>query len=142
MTPTFFSTVEGLFEAYMLSDFPAVPFFFSNADAPADDQMTYVIFHVMTSEDVFPINIGLTSKSRNVGVVQADVYSPKNIGAGLARTIAYSIGNSLKRRDIASGVEGLIVFKDPAVVDRGEMRGKHKQEMRCPYRYDFEDYPQ
>lgn len=140
MTPTFNSKVEELFIAYMDSEQPTIPYYFTNSDVPEDVDM-YVVLHILSSEDVVQSHLGRGAKSRNVGVVQADVYAPKGEGGGPSNTLAHQIGKFFKRRDANAGVEGLITFKDPAVQTRGLVRGRYKEQMRIPYRYDFSDYP-
>lgn len=140
MTPTFLSTIESYFSSYMQTQHPGVPFYFANSDVPEDLQI-YVVFHVLVSEDVLPINLGISAKSRNVGLVQVDVYAPKGNGAGTANSLAYSIGQAFKRVSLPAATEGLITFKDPSVQSRGIVRGRYKEQLRVPYRYDFTDYP-
>lgn len=139
MTPAFLSTVEELFTVYMTANHPTVPFYFTNSAVP-EELGTYAVLHVLASEDVLPINVGINAKSRNVGVIQVDVYTPKETGGGVGNTLAYQIGRLFKRQNVNVGTEGHIVFKDSAVQDRGEVRGRHKEQMRCPYRYDFQDF--
>lgn len=137
MTPEFKTSVEELFQ----TEFPTaydVPIVFSNAPIP-DSVPSYVALHIMASDDTDPINIGIKSKSRNVGVIQVDVYTPKDTGSGLAIRMAYAAGKVFKRKNVIVGAEGLIVYKDPSIQDRGEVRGRHKHMMRVPYRYDFKD---
>lgn len=141
MTPMFMSEVEGLFSAYMSTEHPGVPFYFENSKVPTDLEI-YAVLHVLPSEDVLPINLGITSKSRNVGLVQVDVYGPKDVGAGATNTLAYQIGRMFKRRQLTVTADnGHCVFKDPSVQSRGLVRGRHKEQMRVPYRYDFSDHP-
>ena len=140
MTPEFIAFCETRFETEFALLYPAVPRMYSNVPVP-DTVDTYVCFHIMASEDTMPINLGLTAKSRNVGLIQVDVFTPKDQGAGEAYRMAYDAGNIFKRRDLAVGTEGLVVYKDPTIMDRGEVRGRHKHMMRIPYRYDFKDFP-
>jgi len=137
MTPDFASYVETLWEAFMLSDYPAVPIYFDNADAPENTVETYAVIHIMASEDVMPINTGINAKSRNVGVIQVDVFSPVDIGPGVAHGIANECGLLFKRRVAAVTNEGTVTFKDHSATSRGQMAGKFKYMMRVPYRYDF-----
>jgi len=140
MTPTFLSTVEELFTVYMTTNQAGTPFYFTNSDVPEDLEM-YAVLHVLASEDVLPINLGVNAKSRNVGLVQIDVYAPKGEGGGPSNTLAYEIGKAFKRLVTPAATEGTITFKDPSVQGRGEVRGRHKEQLRVPYRYDFSDYP-
>jgi len=140
MTPNFLSAVEEFFDLYMQAEHPGVSYFFDNSKATTE-QGPYAVIHVLPSEDVLPINLGITAKSRNVGLVQVDVYGPSDQGAGPVNTLAYQIGRAFKRLQLTvSADNGHCVFKDPAVQARGEMRGLHKEQMRVPYRYDFQDY--
>lgn len=139
MTPTFIRFTEKRFQDLFSAAYPSVPIFFSNVPVP-DTVTSYVGMHVLASEDTMPINVGHEAKSRNVGLIQVDVYTPKDTGAGLAYTMAYAAGMIFKRQDLLVGSEGNVVFKDPSIQDRGEVRGKHKHMMRVPYRYDFKDF--
>lgn len=139
MTPNFIRFVESRFQTEFSALYPAVPMFFSNVPVP-ETMDTFVCLHIMASEDTMPINIGHEAKSRNVGLIQVDVFTPKDQGAGEAYEIAYASGNIFKRRSLSVGAEGLVVFKDSSIQDRGEMRGRHKHMMRVPYRYDFADF--
>lgn len=140
MTPTFLSEVEALFSNYMTANQAAIPFYFENSKVPTDLDI-YAVLHILPSEDVLPINVGINAKSRNVGLIQVDVYGPKDTGAGATQTLAYQIGKAFKRVNLLVATEGHAVFKDPSVQSRGEVRGRHKEQMRVPYRYDFKDYP-
>lgn len=138
MTPTFLSGVETYFSTYMQANHAGINFYFENSAVP-EDLDTYAVLHILPSEDVLPINLGISSKSRNVGLIQVDVYTPKDTGAGVGNSLAAAIGRSFKRKTMNMGTEGFAVFKDPSVQSRGNVRGRHKEQMRCPYRYDFED---
>ncbi|MEE9310996.1 MAG: phage tail terminator-like protein, partial [Planctomycetota bacterium] len=136
MTPTFLSEVEALFSNYMVANQAAIPFYFENSKVPIDLDI-YAVLHILPSEDVLPINVGINAKSRNVGLIQVDVYGPKDTGAVATQTLAYQIGKAFKRVNLLVATEGHAVFKDPSVQSRGEVRGRHKEQMRVPYRYDF-----
>ena len=141
MTPNFLSAIEEFFVNYMTANHPGVPYFFDNSKA-TKEQAIHAVLHVLPSEDVIPINLGITSKSRNVGLIQVDVYGPKDEGSGPTNTLAYQIGRAFKRQQLTIVSEdGHCVLKDHSVQSRGEVRGKHKEQMRIPYRYDFKDYP-
>jgi hypothetical protein len=138
MTPTFFSYVEARFQAFMSAEYPTMKLYYANP--PLAEQVgEYAVIHILASEDVLPTNLGIESKSRNVGIVQVDVYTPKDTGAGEGQAIAYYASRIFKRQVLSVDREGVVTFKDPSVMDRGEVHGKHKEQMRCPYRYDFKD---
>ena len=139
MTPNFIRYTESRFNTEFVALYPNVPIFFSNVPVP-NTVDTFVSFHIMASEDTLPINVGQEAKSRNVGLVQVDVFAPKDQGAGEAYEIAYACGHIFKRQSWIIGSEGLAVFKDFSIQDRGEVRGRHKHMMRIPYRYDFSDF--
>lgn len=139
MTPLFASYVETLWQAGMTADHPTIPIFFDNADAPENDVTQYAVLHIMASEDTMPINLGISSKSRNVGVIQVDSFSPIDIGPGPAQLIAVYAGQLFKRRVATVANEGTVTFKDYSAVSRGQIGGKFKYMMRIPYRYDFEE---
>lgn len=138
MTPEFIQYVETKFQAEFSVLYPNVPIMYSNVPVP-DTVDTFVCIHVMASEDTIPINVGIKAKSRNVGLIQVDVFTPKDQGAGEAYKMAYASGGIFKRVDANVASEGHAVFKDPTIQDRGEVRGRHKHMMRVPYRYDFTD---
>lgn len=140
MTPEFIRFVETRFQTEFPLVHPGIPMLFSNVPV-AKTVDTFVCLHVLASEDTMPINLGRLAKSRNVGLIQVDVFTPKDQGAGEAYQMAYDAGMIFKRQDLNVGSEGLVVFKDPAIQDRGEVRGRHKHMMRVPYRYDFQDMP-
>lgn len=136
MTPLMIADAETFFINSMTSEYPTMQLIFANDDPP-DTQAIYSCIHVMASEDVIPINLGITSKSRNVGVVQVDVFAPPDVGAGAARERAFYIAGQFKRRVANVGVEGTVTYKDPSIVSRGQVSGRYKYMMRIPYRYDF-----
>lgn len=137
MTPLFCSYVETLWRDGMLADYSSVPVYFDNSDAPDSDNITYAVINIMASEDTMPINFGVGAKSRNVGVIQVDAFSPVDIGPGEAHDIAVYAGKLFKRRVAAVASEGTVTFKDYSTVSRGQFKGKFKYTMRIPYRYDF-----
>ena len=137
MTPLFSSYVEELWKLAMEADYPAVPIFFENADAPENDSTVYAVIHIMASEETMPINTGINAKSRNVGVIQVDAFSPVDVGPGTAQNIAVYAGRLFKRQVSAVANEGTVTFKDYSAVSRGQIGGKFKYMMRIPYRYDF-----
>lgn len=137
MTPLFSSYVEGLWQAGMQTDYPAIPIYFDNSDAPENANEQYAVIHIMASEDTMPINLGINAKSRNVGVIQVDSFTPVDIGPGPAQEIARYAGLLFKRRVAPVATEGTVTFKDYSVTSRGQMAGKFKYMMRIPYRYDF-----
>lgn len=138
MTPELKADLETLFTAQMTILYPGMPLLFSNVPVP-DTVDVYAVMHVLASEEAFPINLGIESKTRNVGLIQVDVFTPKDQGSGEAHRIAYAAGNIFKRQVRNILTEGTVTLKDPSVTDRGEVRGRHKQMMRIPYRYDFKD---
>jgi hypothetical protein len=139
MTPAFIQFCETRFQTEFSLLNPQMPILYSNVPVP-DTVDAFVCLHVMASEDTMPINIGHEAKSRNVGLIQVDVFTPKDEGAGEAYNMAYQAGMIFKRQDLSVGGEGLVVFKDPSIQDRGQVRGRHKHQMRVPYRYDFKDF--
>jgi hypothetical protein len=139
MTPAFIRHVEGYFNSEFSGLYPSIPIVFPNMAVP-DTSGNFVEFNILASEDTMPINLGHEAKSRNVGLIQVDVFTPKDTGAGDGYLIAYACGNVFKRQTLSVGAEGLVVFKDPSIQDRGQVRGRHKYMMRVPYRYDFEDF--
>lgn len=139
MTPLFCSHVETLWQAGMANDHPTVPIYFDNTDAPSNDNTQYAVIHIVASEDTFPINLGITAKSRNVGLIQVDSFAPVDVGPGAAQEIAVYAGKLFKRRVDSVGNEGQVTFKDYSTMSSGQVGGKFKYVMRIPYRYDFEE---
>lgn len=136
MTPTMISACESFAINVMQTHFPNIPVFMTGQAVPSTVS-TYVRFWVMPSSDVFQVSITDTSKSRNVGVLQADVYGPKDQGAGPTGDIAFRLAQEFFRAPIEAGSEGWVVLKDSSVVDRGDLAEDHVQQMKVPYRYDF-----
>lgn len=136
MTPAMISACERHILTEMATALPSIPVIMSGQAVPADASV-YVRFWVIPSEDVMPIALGGEVNSRNVGLVQASVYGPKDRGAGETGDIAHTTRQMFHRYPLQVGSEGLVVFKDAGVKDMGDMEEEHMQIMRCPYRYDF-----
>lgn len=138
MTPQFISYVESRTINALGTSYPGMQVQVSNMTV-TETGATFVAVHVLASDDVTPINLGIESKSRNVGIIQIDVYTPKDMGAGEGGTIGKVCAGLFKRITVSVWTEGQATFKDPVILDRGTVRGMHKTEMRVPYRYDFTD---
>ncbi len=135
MTPKFIAAVEAHFITQMTANFADIPLFFENIPDP-DTVDIYAVLHVIAG-DTFPTGIVRDSRSRNVGIIQIDVYAPKDQGAGEGRGVAFEAGNYFRRLRITVAGEGGAVFKEPSVSGRGTVRGRHKQMVTIPYYYDF-----
>lgn len=135
MTPAMVSDAQVLFTAQLQALYPSMPIFFSNTDVN-DQTGYYAVFHVLTG-DTSPINLGISAKSRNVGLIQIDVVGPLDKGRGEAFTRAFALGKIFRRKVRSITTEGQVTYKDPSVTDAGEVRGKHMEMVRIPYRYDF-----
>jgi hypothetical protein len=135
MTDDFISYCETRFRDYIRAEYPRMEILFSNLDAPSDE--TFVVLHVMVSDLVIPLSLGKAADSRNVGFLQIDIYTKKNIGTGLSRRIAKYAATIFQRHNAIITTEGNATFKDCAIMDRGEVRGRHKREIRVAYSYDF-----
>lgn len=138
MTPNFIQAIEGKFVTDYAVLRPSAQVWFENAPVPAHAPVQ-VFLHVLASEDVLAINIGNKSKSRNVGLIQVDVFVPKDEGSGRAYNYAYDAGRVFKRQVITVHGEGKITLRDPGITSRGDVNGKFSYMMRVPYRYDFTD---
>lgn len=137
MTPEMIAACETLAIAAMADANPRVTVYFSNQAIPPDAQ-TYARFWVIPSDEVFPVGMGLDARSRNVGLVQIDVYGPKDVGAGGTRAIADEMKKHFHRKQLPVGTQGAVVFKDAASKDMGTEGEEHRYLVRIPYRYDFE----
>lgn len=137
MTPDFIAKIETHFAVTMAAEYGAsLPLFFSNAPVPKTME-SFAVIHVVSSDIVLPINLGIHAKNRNVGLIQIDVYTPKDTGAGDGRRIAAFAGKQFQRRNMIVQGEGNIVLKEVVLRDRGEVRGRHKQQADINYEYDF-----
>lgn len=136
MTPNMISACEAHILNTMLSAYPNVPVFMSGQAVPANESI-YVRFWVIPSDETLPLALGGEANSRNVGIVQADVYGPKDRGAGETGDIAFEISKNFHRHPLEVLGEGWVVFKDSSVRDMGDAEEEHRQMMRVPYRYDF-----
>jgi hypothetical protein len=137
MTPAMITACENAaLNALSASSHRRTPMFMSGQAVPAATSI-YVRFWVLPSPEVFQVGLGVDARSRNVGVLQADVYGPKDRGAGETGDIAFALAKAFTRLDIEAEAEGWVVCKDAGVQDLGDMDEEHKQMMRVPYRYDF-----
>lgn len=135
MTPLMISDAEALFTTQMAAQSSGTPLKFSNTPIP-DTQGVYAELFVIPGE-TFPINLGITAKSRNVGMIQVSVVGPKDQGAGATGAVAQIAGRIFRRKTRAVGTEGQVVYKDPSYMDMGIVNGKHMYVAKIPYRYDF-----
>ena len=135
MTDAFISYIENRFFTIMSAEHPEVELMFSNMDLPESD--TFSELRVLASEDTRPVAVGIEARSRNVGLVQIDIFTPKDIGAGRGRRLAKFAASMFHRHNRQIADEGYATFRDAAIVDKGEARGRNKHQVRIPYRYDF-----
>jgi Bacteriophage related domain of unknown function len=138
MTPKMISAAEAHALAVIGAQYPDIPVIMSGQAVPAKKHV-YIRFWVIPSEEVIPTGLGIGAKSRNVGIVQADVYGPKDKGSGETGDIAHFIGKQFKRLPVEVPNEGWIVFKDAGVRDMGSAGEEYRQCVRVPYRYDFSE---
>lgn len=135
MTPLMVSDAQQLFMTRLNVLYPGMPIFFENTDLK-DQTGYYAVLHVLAG-DTLPINLGITAKSRNVGLIQIDIVGPLDKGRGEAFRRAHDAGRIFRRQVRTIDVEGQVTYKDPSVTSVGEVRGKHMEMARIPYRYDF-----
>jgi hypothetical protein len=138
MTPAMISACERLVGEDV--DGIVVPVFFKGQEVPANVS-SYVRFFVLPSEDTVPIGIGETAKSRNIGIVQANVYGPRSKGGGPTHRIATVIWKALSRLQMEVLGEGAIFFKEGSVLDMDITGEEYLHITRVPYRYDFRINP-
>lgn len=136
MTPKMIGTVEAVLIAYLQANHPTTSLLMSGQSVPNRSSL-YVKFFVIAASDTMPIGLGLTAKSRNVGVIQIDVRGPTDKGAGPTGDLAWELSKFFARKEITVASEGLVTLKEPSVVDMGERGEEHWQVGRVPYRYDF-----
>lgn len=136
MTPLMISDAETHFTARMLAQYPTMPIMFANQQIPNTTGL-YAALYVIAG-DTFPINLGITAKSRNVGEIQMHVMGPKDRGAGETGDVALYMGRIFRRQVRVIGLEGQVTYKDPSYMDAGVVRGKQTYIARIPYRYDFQ----
>jgi hypothetical protein len=129
------SDAQQLFVQRMNVLYPGMPLFFENVDMK-DETGYYAVFHVIAG-DTLPINLGITAKSRNVGIIQIDIIGPVDVGRGEAFNRAFQAGKIFRRQVRTIGGEGQVTYKDPSGTNVGQVRGKHMEMTRIPYRYDF-----
>jgi len=136
MTPEMIATCERHAVDVMAAAFPAVPVYRSGEAIPKEVSV-YVLFYVVPSDEVFKTGISENSKSRNVGLLQANVRGPKDQGAGYVGDIAMALARGFQRFPIEVGSEGWCVCREAATKDMGDDEEEHEYMMRVPYRYDF-----
>lgn len=132
MTPNMITACEQL----IMSEITDVPVYMSGQPRKTNVPV-YVNFYVVSSDEAQPTSLGLTARSRNVGILQATVVGPKDRGAGETGDIANSIRLLLHRRPIEVPGEGWVICKDATVVDKGTMGEEHIQIVKVPYRFDI-----
>lgn len=135
MTPLMISDAETLFTSQMNSAYPTMELLFDGAPVP-NTQDIYAAMYVIPGES-FPINLGITAKSRNVGEVMIKIVGPKDKGAGATGNIAQYAGRIFRRKVRTIVPEGQVTYKDPALKSMGEMNGKQVYVATIPYRYDY-----
>lgn len=132
MTPNMISACEQL----ILAEVTDVPVYMSGQPRKANVPV-YVNFYVLSSDEAVPVALGISARSRNVGILQATVVGPKDRGAGETSQIAKSIRDLLHRRPIEVPGEGWVICKDATAVDRGTVGEEHIQIVKVPYRFDI-----
>lgn len=138
MTPEFEEFCQKRFRDAVAIELGAgFPYYFSNVPV-SENIERYAVMHVLASEDALPINLGRKAKARNVGVIQIDVYTPKDTGNREGKEMAWKLAKHFRRLELPVDTEGSVTFRDPTVQDRGEVRNRHKEMVSAPYRYDFD----
>lgn len=137
MTPDFVAAIETRFRDGMVAEYGSdFPLYYSNVPVPEGVE-DFAVVHVINDNETRPINLGGEAKSRVVGIVQIDVFTPKDTGAGKGKRIAQVAGRIFHRQKFHVTSEGHVTMGDLYIEDRGEVRGRHKEMCSIPYRYDF-----
>ena len=137
MTPNMLSAVESFAISEMAAQYPDIPVLPSGVAVPRSASI-YVRIWVISSDETVQVAFGNTARSRNVGIVQCDVYGPKDKGAGPTGAVAQYLAKKLTRwtTDVVED-QGYLTLKDASVVDMGDDAEEHRQTVRVGYRYDF-----
>ena len=137
MTPIMIGTIESVVIDYLNTAHPDYPVYMSGETIPSA-QTKYCRFWVIPSNETFPVGMGVTAKSRNVGIVQLDVIGLADIGAGETSNVASSFVKFFSRESYAIPSEdGYLTLKDGVVMDSGKVGESHRGVARIGYRYDF-----
>lgn len=137
MTPKFKSAVERRFTTVASDAYSDLLLLYPNRELPEGVE-TFAAIHIIASEETLPIGLGATARSRNVGVIQIDVFGPVNRGVGDLDDITMALTRGFHRLTLEVPGEGWAVFREGGVpLDRGEVQGRYKYVGTVPYRYDF-----
>lgn len=105
------------------------------------EPMIYGRFDVVPSDETVPVGLGITAKSRNVGLLQLKVYGPKNNGMGVMEDIARDMRKIMHRKDFRVGTEGKLTLKDSNQITMDQVSGEEVYVIvRVPYVYDFMEF--
>ncbi len=135
MTNAFQAFVEGRLFTLLGTAYPGLDI--RAAGQEPSQAATAVVVQVLASDESYPTHLGRAAKSRNVGIVQVDVYFPPDQGDGPGTALAEDAAALFTRLDAPVAGEGRVRFKDGTVSPRGEMNGKRKVRARIPYEYDY-----
>lgn len=136
MTPKMTTAVETRILSLMTTGFPTVPVIMANQAIPSGVSL-YTKFYILASDDPIPVGLGITAKSRNVGVFQMTIIGPRDVGSGDTGDIAEYMRKALTRATISVPTEGTVILKDASVKDMGVKNESYTQIVRCGYRFDL-----
>jgi hypothetical protein len=131
------SAVEAFFLNAMQAEYPSGWAFYMSGQAVKALTPRYMRLWVIPSDEAMPLGLGADVRSRNVGIIQVDIYGPKDRGAGETGIPCMFARNLFHRLPLEVPGEGWVVFKDAAIKDMGDAGEEHRQMMRVPYRYDI-----
>lgn len=137
MTPNMISACETAVITMIANQLPLIPVYMSGQAIPATASI-YAKFFVIPSDDSTPVGLGITARTRNVGILQVTVVGPKDMGAGPTSDIANVFRAWLTRRTIEVPSEGFVILKDATMRDLGNVKEEHKYTVRCGYRFDLQ----
>lgn len=136
MTPKMQTAAETFVLNLMTAAFPNVPVVFANQAIPAGVSL-YTKFYIMASDDPIPTGLGISARSRHVGVFQVTIIGPRDVGSGDTGDIADFLRKGFSRKTIAVPTEGTVILKDASVRDMGIKNEEYTQIVRCAYRFDL-----
>lgn len=136
MTPKMISAVEAAALTYINSTWAAYKLYMNDTPIPANSTK-YSRIWVIASDSTTPMELG-RGKSRNVGIIQLDVFDAPDIGSGPTGDVAMGFIKAFSRKDILIPLEsGNLVLGDGTYRSSSKEGEYSKGIASIPYRYDF-----
>lgn len=120
--------------AWSASSFAATPVQYENTPVPS--ATSYVAVSILTGK-AQPSEISSTGFSRNVGVIQFDIYVAADIGSNSARAMAEVMETAFYREQFSAGNSGTITVRTIDFRYLGVTAGRARYVLSLGYWRDF-----